>query len=720
MSNNVAEIILKLDDRVSKGLGVVGSKLEDTVSKLEKIEQQSKAFEKLRTGALVAGTAIAVGLGLATAKAVQFESALAPVKTVLSGTADEVQQTSERIGKNALAWSSKYKNSSEEYLGASYNLLSAGLNEQQAIAGTNMALKLATATLGDATTSSALLGTLYNNFGNKANDANQEMLALSDTVAKTQQLFQIANLGQLNEGLKYASSSALSFNVSFAQTSAVVGQLNTLGITGSMAGTSFNAMMRTLNKGSQELGYTVERTADGGIDLVRTLRNISEVGASADVIQKVFGDEGAKGINLLTAKIGELEGNLLEVENSSGSTEEAFNKIFKTSGYQLDILKNNFANLGVNIGKPIQEALMRLLVVLNPILEGFNNFLAQNQWLAKIIAVVSGALAGLLLAFASYVFWIKSATMVTGIWTAITTMATTTAGAMAGAMIALNTAIYANPIGAIVVGVIALIAGIVLLVKNWDKVLLAIKAVWNFIVNFIPNTINLLKKVRDTIAVVLVRAWDSMVVAWNNGITKIKAMWESFKMKALVVWDSIVSYAEAVWENIKAIFTIEWWLELGNKIRSIFDQVFSFEFWKEQFQNMLHSILGSVGKWWENIKKIARGQQIVEDDPLEQVVEQERKILIDTEYTEPTILNRGILNNDLPQEHRDFLAKNGYMRTIESMNIVAPAGTNTKDKSFSTVQRTSDITTIHIDKVEIGHVANFEDFILQLQQRALA
>ncbi len=499
MAKNIAEIILKLDDRISKGLGAVNDKLYGTSSALKKIEDNAKTFEKLRKGALITGTAIAAGLGIATAKAVQFQSSLAPVKTVLSGTADEVQQASERIGKHALSWSTKYKNSSEEYLGASYNLLSAGLNEQQAIAGTNQALKLATATLGDASTASALLGTLYNNFGNKAGDANLEMMRLSDTVAKTQQLFQIANLNQLNEGLKHASSSALAFNVSFAQTSAVVGQLNTLGITGSMAGTSFNAMMGKLSKGSKDLGYEIARTSDGGLDLVKTLRNISNVGADADTIKKVFGEEGAKGITLLTAKLADLESNFSEVQGCLGATEEAFKKMTHNSAYQLGVLQSNFAVFGTSIGKPMESALLGFLLAVNPVLARINELFIKHEWLAKIFVFVSGTVAALALGLAGYVFWMKSSIMVLGYFSAMKTLAAAAAGKFAlvmGGVVnvlrnpaiiltwaknlwAMNTAILANPIGLVIAAAIGLLAALMMnidwVINGWDSMISWVK-----------------------------------------------------------------------------------------------------------------------------------------------------------------------------------------------------------------------------------------------------
>ena len=285
-------------------------------------------------------------LGLAANKAAGFESALAPVKTLLTGTAEEVKTSTQSIEKAALSWSRVYKQSCEEYLSGAYNLLSAGLTAEQAVAGTNKALALATATMGD----TAFGHALYNNFSNKAQNAEAEMGKLADTVAKTQQLFQISNLSQLNEGLKYAASSAQAFNVSFEQTSAVVGQLNTLGLAGSMAGTAFNAMTAKLSAGAQELGYGIAYTQDGGLDLIKTLENLSQAGADADTINRIFGQEAAKGINLLTGKLGNLKNNYEAVLNASGATAKAQKIIEQTFNSQLGILGNNFANLGKGLG----------------------------------------------------------------------------------------------------------------------------------------------------------------------------------------------------------------------------------------------------------------------------------------------------------------------------------------------------------------------------------
>lgn len=413
MADAKATFLLEVAGKAAEDLKLVNKKLEE-------MEQNAKALEKMRQGALLMGGAMAVGLGLAVAQAVKFESALAPVKSVLTGTAAEVQAASARIGKEAMEWSSRYSQSSEEFLGASYNMLSAGLNEVQAIAGTRQALALATATMGDASTASQLMGTLYNNFADKTRNATAEMTMLSDVVTKTQQAFQIANLGQLNEGLKYAAASAQAFKVSFMQTSAVVGQLNTLGLSGSMAGTAFNAMMSKLNEGAGQLGYSVAKTSDGGIDLVKTLENVKKVGADADTLNKVFGQEGAKGVILLTEKIGDLQKNYELVKNSAGATAAAQAEFEKTFANQSKVLGNNMNNLGVTLGNVLLPALASVLRVVNPIVRWFQRLLEEHKLLAMTITVVTTVLAFALTLFGSWIFLTKTAVIVQGLFSAAT------------------------------------------------------------------------------------------------------------------------------------------------------------------------------------------------------------------------------------------------------------------------------------------------------------
>lgn len=491
MAKNTAKFLVELEDKIT-------GPMKKVVASFESLEKAEQSLNKLKKASLGLGLALGASLGLAANKAAGFESALAPVKTLLTGTAEEVSSATQSIEKAALSWSRVHKQSSEEYLSGAYNLLSAGLTAEQAVAGTNKALALATATMGDTATATALLGTLYNNFGNKAQNAEAEMSKLADTVTKTQQLFQIANLGQLNEGLKYAASSAQAFNVSFEQTSAVVGQLNTLGLAGSMAGTAFNAMTAKLSAGAQELGYGIAYTEDGGSDLIKTLENLSRVGADADTINRIFGQEAAKGINLLTGKLGDLKNNYEAVLNASGATAKAQKIIEQTFNSQLGILGNNFANLGKGLGSVLLPVLTKMLGLVNFLVGGLANLVNENKLFAGVIVTVTtllaaGALAAGLLMTKSMALTLATHGL-TAAQAAFAGMQGFVSALMTGRLIpnmilaaknalilgvsmlkagAMSAAAFvaANPVLSIVAAAIgAVVTGIVMLYNNWENV----------------------------------------------------------------------------------------------------------------------------------------------------------------------------------------------------------------------------------------------------------
>ena len=93
--------------------------------------------------------------------------------------------------------------------------------------------KLAKVTRGAADQVGEIFATTINNMGEgMAGTIEQKMDRVANVLAKTQFKFQIRDFGQLGEGLKYASSSALAAKVPLEQTAAVIGQLNSSGAPG--------------------------------------------------------------------------------------------------------------------------------------------------------------------------------------------------------------------------------------------------------------------------------------------------------------------------------------------------------------------------------------------------------------------------------------------------------------------------------------------------------
>ena len=140
---------------------------------------------------------------------------------------------------------------------------------------------------------------------------------------------------------------------------------------------------------------------------------------------------------------------------------------------------------------------------------------------------------------------------------------------------ALNGAMTANPVGIIVVAVGALIGGIVMLIKNWDKVKERFPAG--------------AAKVEGCIA--------SIKGAFQSFWEFVQPLWNALTVYWSFIWDGIKNYFGFVWENIKVVF------------QTALDVVSGmFDFWAAIFRGDWSGAWDAVkkvfGAYWEGIKKI--------------------------------------------------------------------------------------------------------------------
>ncbi len=245
----------------------------------------------------------AYGFGRMAGSAMNLEEQGLYLRTVINAQDGDRDAAVGRSLKNARQFAKTSLASESEVLDIEYALNSANLEEETARAGTELVHKLAKVTRGLPSQVGEIFGITFNNMG-KSIEGNiaQKMQVIGNVLAKTQFKFQIRDFGQLGESLKYAAASASSAKLSLAQTATVIGQLNTAGLQGSMAGTAFAAVMRNLTKASQKLNFEIVRDEKGELDLIATMDNLQArlEGMSTDkrdhVLQGLFRDEGKRGI----------------------------------------------------------------------------------------------------------------------------------------------------------------------------------------------------------------------------------------------------------------------------------------------------------------------------------------------------------------------------------------------------------------------------------------
>ena len=172
------------------------------------------------------------------------------------------------------------------------------------------------------------------------------------------------------------------------------------------------------------------------------------------------------------------------------------------------------------------------------------------------------------------------------------------------AIMAVNVAMWvlsANPIvltiAAIVLGITALIAIIVLCIKHWDDIKAVASAVCEAIGNFV-------KSVCEAIGGFFSALWDgivaifSVVVDFFVGIFQgawegIKAIWNGVVAFFKAIWDGIVAVFSAVVNFYKNIFTTAW-----NVIKSVWNTVVG---WFKNIWSGIKNVFSSVANWFGNI-----------------------------------------------------------------------------------------------------------------------
>lgn len=181
-----------------------------------------------------------------------------------------------------------------------------------------------------------------------------------------------------------------------------------------------------------------------------------------------------------------------------------------------------------------------------------------------------------------------------------------------GVIWAFNSALLANPITWVVVGIMALVAAFVILWnecegfrKFWQNLWQKVKELFNAFVDSIRPLI-------DAIVFAFNEAWELIKVIWQDYLVPMfKAAWKAIK----AVWDAAKPFFEAIWNGIKTIFSVVkavlggFFKAAWQVIKGVWDVVVSYFATIVKNIGLVFSVVKSVltGNFsdaWNGIKKI--------------------------------------------------------------------------------------------------------------------
>lgn len=501
-------------DKLTYSIGIIDKvtgPVNKVMAKINQLSQQTAAAQDQ----MMRGAATAVGGGYALAKslapAIDHVAALGEVQSL--GVADDALQ---QLTKTSYKFGFEFGGNSAEFVRSAYDIQSAiaGLSGFELSEFTKSSNILAVATKADAGTITSYMGTMYGIFEKTANKMGKSnwVNQIAGQTATAVQLYKTTG-AEMQAAFSNLSNTATSVGLSSAQQFAMVGQLQLVAKSGSVAGTQAEKFIQGIGKAEKVLGLKL--TTDNGdmlaVDAVLEKINgkISSLGSvdKLGVLTEIFGAQGAKAVNVLSEKVQGLNADITKFENVQDSSKAiemakiiaspwdrlggSFNAAATAMGSRLlpvvepfvELLAVGFAGI-VSLTErfPILSSVIATLVVGIVALISIYGVVMFTMGLYKMALVTSGALTMGLTVITKLWQGALIALRVLGFLSLIATVgaAAIAFGAFKGVMLAgqaatwlFNTALLANPITWIVLGVMALIAAVAALIYYWDDLVAA-------------------------------------------------------------------------------------------------------------------------------------------------------------------------------------------------------------------------------------------------------
>lgn len=555
------DFILALTDKVSAPLAKV------TNSFSELAEKSETNIRQIGTG--VAGLwGSLTGIEASLEPALQVNRALGDVRSL--GVAEDALGA---LNAKALEFSVAYGESAESFVASAYKIEGAikGLAGEQLATFTNTSSVLAKATKTDQDVMSEYVGTLYNLQKQQADamGKSQWVEKLGGQTALAVQLFRTSG-EQMKEGFKEAGAIATASGIDLAEQMAVIGSLSST-MEGGDAGGRYKAFFENIGNASEKLG--IKFTDTNGkvmpmLDILAKLQgkfgDLRNAAANAKLVE-AFGGEGAQVIGALAQDTGRLKNGIDQLGKVRGLEQaekmaQAMVDPWQQFGQAVQALRIAFGQALIPMLQPLMTRLVDIGKTLTRWTQLFPNITRVVGIATLAVLAITAALSAL-----TVVVGLSRMAMVglNVVWTLLTwtgwrciamfvahsiqcvLMVARVLGMVAvlglakgamllwqGAIWLVNAAMYANPIGAVVAGIVALVAIVAVVIVYWDDLKAALM---------------------DTAAFQWVASHLQMLSDWFNSMGG---------------WSGL---AQAAWDNIVGIFqrSIGAVIEMLNKIPGV-------------------------------------------------------------------------------------------------------------------------------------------------------
>lgn len=443
-------------------------------------------------------------------------------------------------------------------------LAMSGLKPQEILDATEGVAILAEATGNSIEETARISSDIMKSSGLRAKDMNRISDVMAVTLTSSNQ-----NLSQLADVMKYAAPVAKNLGLSLEETAASAAMMADAGIQGTMGGTAMRGILTRLtsgvpkvNKALAELG--VEVAENGNLKSFPVL--LAEIGVAAnklpgdvkkmEVLQNLGGKNAISGFfELIDAAGGQkMQKMIKNLKNSAGVAKKMRAAMLDNASGDLAKLRSSWEGFMVSIFESKKSGIRSFIQDLKKLVNLVKDWSGKNPKLVKTILSLSAAFFGLALVGGTLLFALSGIlgplafliTSFTVLGGGIITGVVKGVGLLTSGIKFLTLAMIANPIGAIITGVIALGVAAYYLFKHWDKVKPFFESLWQDV-----------KDINNAIGAWLGQFFTNLALSfWGFGSELISSLIKGIKESVKDVYNVFSEIGAGISSTFKSILGI--------------------------------------------------------------------------------------------------------------------------------------------------------------------
>ena len=359
-------------------------------------------------------------------------------------------------------------------------------------------------------------------------------------------------------------------------------------IAGESATKSQRSAMIDLGLDSEEVAKSMQKDAEGTTLKIPELIKALPKEKQGAMLATLFGKESLSAIAPLLTNMGALEENLKKVGDATkyaGSMNDEYKARAETTANNIILFKNKIAELGISIGSVLLPPLNIFLGKMGAVIDKVSAWSKANPELSSTLTKVAlgavavvGGIAAVALAVTTVIgpialaissFSVLGSSAGTSI--GLLTKMITPIKMIGTAFSVVGKAMLANPMVLAIVAIVAVVAGAAYLIyKNWEPikgffsnlwsgVKDAFSSAWNGIKGVVGTGIEFIKGVIKSIDTVFSDNPILNLLIPIIGIPRIIiANWSSIKGFFVSLWGGIKSSAESMWSSISSGASNAW------------------------------------------------------------------------------------------------------------------------------------------------------------------